>query len=65
MEGTRRIDEWTRIRDKIPNLDVIVRFSDQPYERAKSVNLTQDRMARLCSYQRGGHNSANRLPNRD
>ncbi len=42
MEGTRRIDEWTRIRDKIPSLDVIVRFSDQPYERAKSVNLTQD-----------------------
>ena len=42
MEGTRRIDEWARIKDKIPSLDVIVRFSDQPYERAKSVNLTQD-----------------------
>ena len=42
MEGTRRIDEWTRIKDKIPSLDVIVRFSDQPYEKAKSVNLTQD-----------------------
>lgn len=42
MEGTRRIDEWARIKDKIPNLDVIVRFSDQPHEKAKGVNLTQD-----------------------
>lgn len=42
MEGTRRIDEWTRIKDKIPSLDVIVRFSDQPHEKAKGVNLTQD-----------------------
>ncbi|NWJ44726.1 MAG: DUF4388 domain-containing protein [Chloroflexi bacterium] len=42
MEGTRRIDEWTRIRDRIPNLDVVVRFSDQPHEKAKGVNLTPD-----------------------
>ena len=42
MEGTRRIDEWTRIKDRIPNLDVIVRFSDQPHEKARGVNLTPD-----------------------
>ena len=42
MEGTRRIDEWARIKDRIPNLDVIVRFSDQPHEKAKGVNLTPD-----------------------
>jgi hypothetical protein len=42
MEGTRRIDEWTRIKDRIPNLDVVVRFSDQPHEKAKGVNLTPD-----------------------
>ncbi len=42
MEGTRRIDEWARINDKITNLDVVVRFSDQPHEKAKGVNLTPD-----------------------
>jgi len=42
MEGTRRIDEWARIKDRIPNLDVVVRFSDQPHEKAKGVNLTPD-----------------------
>jgi hypothetical protein len=42
MEGVRRIDEWSRIRDRIPTLDVIVRFADQPTERAKGVNLTPD-----------------------
>ena len=42
MEGTRRIDEWARIWDSIPSLDVIVRFSDRPHEKAKGVNLTPD-----------------------
>ncbi len=42
MEGTRRIDEWARIKDKIPSLDVVVRFTDQPNEKAKGVNLTPD-----------------------
>ena len=42
MEGVRRIDEWARINDRIPSLDVVVKFSDQPNERAKGVNLTPD-----------------------
>jgi hypothetical protein len=42
MEGVRRIDEWTRIKDRIPNQDVVVRFADQPHEKAKGVNLTPD-----------------------
>jgi len=42
MEGVRRIDEWSRIRDRIPSLDVVVRFADQPTEKAKEVNLTPD-----------------------
>jgi hypothetical protein len=42
MEGSRRIDEWNRIKDRIPNLDVVVRFSDQPQEKARGVNLTPD-----------------------
>ncbi len=42
MEGVRRIDEWTRIRDRIPSTGLAVKFVDQPSERAKGVNLTPD-----------------------
>lgn len=42
MEGVRRIDEWSRIRDRIPHSDMVVKFVDQPSERAKGVNLTPD-----------------------
>lgn len=42
MEGVRRVDEWGRIKDHIPNTDMIARFVDQPLEKAKSINLTPD-----------------------
>lgn len=29
MEGVRRIDEWGRIKERIPNTDMIVKFIDQ------------------------------------
>lgn len=42
MEGVRRVDEWGRIKDHIPNTDMIPRFVDQPHEKAKNINLTPD-----------------------
>jgi hypothetical protein len=42
MEGVRRIDEWGRIRDRIPNTDMIVKFIDQPGDKAKGINLAAD-----------------------
>jgi hypothetical protein len=42
MEGVRRIDEWGRIKDRIPNTDMIVRFVDQPGEKAKGVKLSPE-----------------------
>jgi hypothetical protein len=42
MEGVRRIDEWGRIKDRIPNTDLVVKFVDQPGEKAKGVNLAPD-----------------------
>ena len=42
MEGVRRIDEWGRIKDRIPSTDMIVRFVDQPGEKAKGVNLAPE-----------------------
>jgi len=42
MEGVRRVDEWGRIKDHIPTVDMLVRFVDKPHEKAKSINLTPD-----------------------
>lgn len=42
MEGVRRIDEWGRIKDRIPSTDLVVRFIEQPGERAKGVKLAPE-----------------------
>ncbi len=42
MEGVRRIDEWSRIKDRIPSTDMVVRFVEQPGEKAKGVNLAPE-----------------------
>ena len=42
MEGVRRIDEWGRIKDRIPSTDMIVRFLEQPGEKAKGVKLAPE-----------------------
>lgn len=42
MEGVRRIDEWGRIKDRIPSTDMIARFVDQPGEKAKGVKLASE-----------------------
>jgi hypothetical protein len=42
MEGVRRIDEWGRIKDRIPSTDMVVKFIDQPGEKAKGVKLAPE-----------------------
>lgn len=42
MEGVRRVDELSRIRERIPNNDMIVRFVEQPQEKAANINMTAD-----------------------
>jgi len=42
MEGVRRIDEWGRIKDRIPSTDMVVRFIEQSAEKSKSVNLSTE-----------------------
>ncbi len=42
MEGVRRIDEWGRIKDRIPSTDMIPKFVEQPGEKAKGVKLAPD-----------------------
>lgn len=42
MEGVRRVDELSRIRERIPNNDMIVRFVERPQEKAANINMTAD-----------------------
>ena len=42
MEGVRRVDELSRIRERIPSNDLVVRFVDQPHEKAANINMTAD-----------------------
>jgi hypothetical protein len=40
MEGSRRLKEWERLQDELPDLDVSLRFSDRPNARLRNINLT-------------------------
>lgn len=40
MEGSRRLKEWERLQEEIPELDVSLRFTDRPDARLRNINLT-------------------------
>jgi hypothetical protein len=40
MEGSRRLKEWEILQGELPNLDVALRFTDQPDARLRNINLT-------------------------
>ncbi len=39
MEGSRRLDEWTRIRKKIPSMDVVFKMATAPGEGTFEISL--------------------------
>lgn len=40
MEGSRRLKEWERLQEELPDLDVPLRFTDRPDARLRNINLT-------------------------
>lgn len=40
MEGSRRMKEWERLQDELPNLDMALKFTDRPDARLRNINLT-------------------------
>lgn len=40
MEGSRRLKEWERLQEELPNLDVALQFTDRPDVRLRTINLT-------------------------
>jgi hypothetical protein len=40
MEGSRRLKEWERLQEELPDLDIALRFTDRPDARLRNINLT-------------------------
>jgi hypothetical protein len=40
MEGSRRLKEWERLQEELPDLDISLRFTDRPDARLRNINLT-------------------------
>lgn len=40
MEGSRRMKEWERLQEELPDLDISLRFTDRPDARLRNINLT-------------------------
>ncbi len=39
MEGSRRLKEWERLQDELPDLDMALKFTDRPDARLRNINL--------------------------
>lgn len=40
MEGSRRLKEWERLQEELPNLDMALKFADRPDARLRNINLS-------------------------
>lgn len=40
MEGSRRLKEWERLKEELPNLDVALKFAKRPSTPLRDINLT-------------------------
>jgi Domain of unknown function (DUF4388) len=49
IEGTRRRREWEHLQEELPNLDMALKFTDQPDSRLRNVNLSVEEW-RVVSY---------------
>ncbi len=47
MEGSRRLDEWSRIVEKIPSMEVVFKMAPLKTRASSSINLTADQWVAL------------------
>ena len=40
MEGSRRLKEWERLQDELPNLDISLKFAERPTTPLRDINLS-------------------------
>lgn len=39
MEGSRRLDEWERLQEELPDLDISLKFAERPGTNLRDINL--------------------------
>ena len=39
MQGTRRLEQWERLQEELPDLDISLRFADRPRASLRDINL--------------------------
>jgi hypothetical protein len=49
LEGSRRVKEWERLQDELPDLEVALKFTDRPQAQLRNINLSVDEW-RVISY---------------
>jgi len=49
LEGSRRVKEWEQLQDELPDLDMALKFTDQPQAQLRNINLSVDEW-RVISY---------------
>jgi len=49
LEGSRRVKEWERLQDELPDLNMALRFTDRPQAQLRNINLSVDEW-RVISY---------------
>lgn len=40
MEGSRRLKEWERLQDELPNLDMALKFADRPGANIRNISMS-------------------------
>jgi hypothetical protein len=49
LEGSRRVKEWERLQDELPDLNMALKFTDRPQAQLRKINLSVDEW-RVISY---------------
>lgn len=49
LEGSRRVKEWERLQDELPDLNRALKFTDRPQAQLRNINLSVDEW-RVISY---------------
>jgi hypothetical protein len=49
LEGSRRVKEWERLQDELPDLNMALKFTDRPQAQLRHINLSVDEW-RVISY---------------
>lgn len=49
LEGSRRVKEWERLQDELPDLNQALKFTDRPQAQLRNINLSVDEW-RVISY---------------